>query len=430
MLLNLLRKVYYNSPFAIRKLIFLIPKEILFGIEYKKHLTRLKKKEVREFNFDIHLSKIFEFEFYKNFYNDIKIDRWTDVPFLTKSELKKLKLNFTNSKSVFEVYTGGVSGKPMKLYQSNNVWYKEVAYIEYLFNFLGLSKGGLKGSFRSGEFGLAFNSDRKYYFNPLHKEINFNPFNLSKDSIQEYIYLLNKYSPEIWYGYPSFFKKFSSLIEYSNLELKSFPKAILFISESFEESDKKFVEDRLGVPVRSYYGQTERIVFAIPNDKNDGYEILQDYGYFELVDEKGCQIKENNVVGEIIATSYDNYAFPLVRFKTGDYTYYKDYEKKEIGLITGKWTDMGFTGYNGEEVSMTSLNFHVKEFENIVNIQYIQNKIGEVEVIVDTLENYDSGIIINLLNKRAGENLTFKISNETQFKRMNRGKLPLIIKNI
>ena len=52
------------------------------------------------------------------------------------------------------------------------------------------------------------------------------------------------------------------------------------------------------------------------------YHIFFEYGYFELVDENGNVIEDANKQGEIVVTSFEMTAMPLIRYKTGDFAEY------------------------------------------------------------------------------------------------------------
>tara|TARA_B110000114_G_scaffold145481_1_gene154606 strand:+ start:20 stop:586 length:567 start_codon:yes stop_codon:yes gene_type:complete len=183
----------------------------------------------------------------------------------------------------------------------------------------------------------------------------------------------------------------------------------------------------------SFYGQSERVVFAKATEDLEEYKVDQNYGYFELIDSFGNEIKENNITGEIVATNYDNYAMPLIRYKTGDYTSYSDYHNKIFKKISGKWGQLFLYGLNKEEISITALNLHTNELNDVMKIQFIQINYGIVSINLLFEKKIDNKIfekIENLLSNRVGNKIKFKCSISNEFIINKRGKAPLIINQI
>ena len=432
--LNKLKNLYIKAPFFIKKAYSYIPFSIRNGKEYRKWRTHLDFKNTMCRNPLGTVSyAIKNFNFYKKIYNDVNIEYWENIPLLDKYTIQEYLGEFEKyDVSKLYVTTGGVTGKPAKFYQSNNVWYKELAYVYNYFSLFGYTPNTIKASFRGGDFSK-LKKGCFWLYNPNYNEIHFSPFHLNKDSILHYVIKLNKVQPKYFHGYPSAFITLAKLMLNANLKLNYKPITFFLISEGYEKKDIIFLEKFFKCKMSSFYGHSERLVFAIADDKLENYTPNLDYGYFELIDKEGRVIKENNLEGEIVATSYDNLAMPLIRYKTGDFTSYTDFKTKTFALLKGKWGQNCLFGKNGEEITLTALNLHSEELNNILKVQFIQKSPGQVQLFIMFSQHIYSHQVIKiekLLSSRVGGLISFNIVTTDNFKLNKRGKAPLIINEI
>jgi phenylacetate-coenzyme A ligase PaaK-like adenylate-forming protein len=123
---------------------------------------------------------------------------------------------------------------------------------------------------------------------------------------------------------------------------------------------------------RLYNLNWKNVEFNLSTYKSDNNFININHPFSELIDLSGNVI-ENDVEGEIVATSYDNTVMPLIRYKTGDYTSYCDFKNKILNKISGKWGQDLLFGYNKDEISITALNLHSEDLDDLLKLQFVQN---------------------------------------------------------
>jgi phenylacetate-CoA ligase len=430
-MLNKLKNIYGKSPSFLKNIYGFIPNDIKYGKVYRywKKINKNNDNLLRSPNETLKYA-IKNFIFYKELYENINVNDWHNIPLLNKETIQKHLSEF-ELKKIKKLYvtTGGVTGKPAKFYQSNNVWYKEMAYVYSYFESHGYESPNLKASFRGADFSN-LKVDEYWKSNPHHYEINFSPFHINAFTVEKYVKKLNEIKPKFFHGYPSALLSLAKFMEMSGLNLNYSPTCFFLISEGYTTNQIKFLESFFNCKMNSFYGQSERVVFAKAFDNLENYQADQNYGYFELVDLEGNVIEENNKVGEIVATSYDNYAMPLIRYKTGDFTSYSNYQNKTFKKISGKWGQLFLYGSEKEEISLTALNLHSTELNDIIKIQFIQVDYGIVNVNVSfSCEIYDGVLasIETLLSKRVGNKIMFNFLVSNDFKFNKRGKTPLII---
>ncbi len=345
-MLNKLKEIYNKSPLFFKKIYAIIPAKVKYGKVYRYWIKNVNNDCLSRDPKETLKYAINNSCFYKEFYKNINIDDWSNIPLLDKETIQSKLSDFENNKvNKMYVTTGGVTGKPAKFYQSNNVWYKEMAFVYEFFKISGYKPPMIKASFRGGDFSKLKHCE--YWINnPHHFEINFSPFHINSKTIDLYIKKLNQLKPLYYHGYPSAFLSLAKHMQSCKIKLNYKPKCFFLISEGYTANEIAYLESVFKCKMKSFYGQSERVVFATADQSLETYTVNQNYGYFELIDKSGNIIEENNINGEIVATSYDNFAMPLIRYRTGDYTSYVNSDKKIFRKISGKWGQQHLYGFN------------------------------------------------------------------------------------
>lgn len=437
--LNKLKSIYYKSPKSIKKAYSLIPFSIRNGREYRKWKMFLSLSVTMEDYVRRKISETIQYakdniKYYQMHNSGVDI---TTMPFVDKETVRSSFQDFQTKKikliKSFYVVTGGSTGEPMKYLQSKNVWAKEMAFIIDYFERYGYSVRNKKASFRGGDFNN-LGKDKYWKENPIYNEIHFSPFHLNEKTVKKYVDKLNKDKILFFHAYPSVMITLMKFMKIKNLTLDYRPKAIFLISENYTMEQISKLKRFFRCSTPSFYGHSERLIFAPNIPGNEAlYQVDERYGFFELIDSNGNIITKNNVQGEIVGTSFDNFAMPLIRYRTGDYTEYADYKQKIIKMIHGRWDQDFILGENNEEISIAALNMHSEVFKNVLLWQIRQLTPGQAELCIITSEGYtdfDSQAILNALNKKAGHAVKFSIKKVTELEKTERGKIIKVIKEI
>ena len=357
------------------------------------------------------------------------------LPFIDKEVVKEHFDLFKNPSlkqgKQFFVTTGGSSGWQMKFFQSKNIWWKELAFVMASFSNYGYKPGARKASFRGGNFD-GLNSDTFWKENPIYNELHFSPFHISVKTIKKYVQRLNSERILFFHSYPSAISALISNMKSCNLSLSYSPEAIFLISENYTESQIQEIREFFNCKVMSFYGHSERLIFApTVDDSLNLYQPDSRYGYCELVGAKGNVLNSKSEKGELVGTSFDNWAMPLIRYRTNDFTSYDDAEKKIFNKIEGRWLQEYLDGKNGEQITLTALNMHSDVLRNVSQYQFCQSKPGSVKMIVIAKSDYsddDSKAILEAMNSKAGHAIDFSIELAETMKLSARGKFRKIIK--
>ncbi len=446
--LNQLKKLYTNSPLWVKNIYASIPFDIRNGREYKKWREFLNSKiDIEEYELSkIQESVLYAYEhtkYYKKLFTELDIHPqdikskhdFQKIPFVDKDIIRENYSDFLvqdfPKKNILKVTTGGSSGSPMEYMQSKNVWSKELACYMNFFAKHKYSPLDIKASFRGGDFSN-LKKGTYWFFNPANNEIFFSPTHLNTNTVKLYVEYLNSIKPRFLYGYPS-----SMLFLMHNMKANSFSlnfdiHAIFLISESFTEGDVAQISLFFNCSVASTYGHSERLVLAESIGENiKDYKVNRVYGYFELINEDSKNINVENIKGEIVGTGFDNYAMPLLRYKTGDFTSFKNFDKQIINLVDSPRKQLYIDDKNNNKISDHAL---LRQSEmlgfGIIKYQIVQTIPGKIKLFLLTektfTETKQKQLLISL-NSRVDNELDIEIIVTDKLILTKRGKcIPFI----
>lgn len=314
-------------------------------------------------------------------------------------------------------YTGGSTGKPLKILLDTNSIYKEKAFVYNYWSKFGYDYSNSKIiTFRGLEF-----KDKIYKYNPIDNQIILNPFLLNKNTINRYVDTINKYKPDFIHGYCSAIYNFCKLLRSSDLKLNCNIKSVCFISENVEEEQRILIEETLNCTSNIFYGHSERIVLA--EYYKDSYKFNDLYTHVDFIDtnEKNMYI--------MACTGFVSRKMPLIRYTPDDVAIIEDGKIQ----IHGHWDKELLIGINNEQISIASINFHNDIFNKVRMYQFEQYKEGEVYLNVledEKLHEKDVKYIENIISYKLKNIIDVKIRIVEDIELTNRGKYKKIKQHI
>ena len=448
--LNQLKQLYTDSPLWTKKLYASIPFDIRNGREYRDWKKFLDNEiDVKEYELlKIKESVLFAYKntkYYSDLFkkldinpHDIKsIQDFQKIPFVDKDIIREnyndfLVANIPENKKL-TVTTGGTSGSPTGYIQSSNVWAKELAYYMHFFGKYNYSPMDLKASFRGGDFSNVPN-DEYWFMNPVNNEFVFSPTNINSDTIEKYVNFLNKIKPKFFYGYPSSILFLLCNMQERNLNFNFCVDAVFLISEAFSKEDVNKIKDFFKCPVASTYGHSERLVLAeSTGDSIVDYKVNRRYGYFELINENNSIIESNDKKGEIVGTEFDNYAMPILRYKTGDFTSYEIFDEDIISFVDSPRKQIyQIEDYDNNKIATQSLirPYEMLEY-GIIRYQIVQTAPGKIKLHLLAEKTFNltkQKELLNSIHSKAENRLQVEIIMTEKFIFSERGKFIPFIK--
>ena len=173
-------------------------------------------------------------------------------------------------------------------------------------------------------------------------------------------------------------------------------KAGIFGAEPWSEETRKRIEDSTGIKAYDIYGTSEMSgpLFTECHLQN-GIHIWADMFLIEVIDPKTMEQVDDGERGELVVTSLDKWAFPLIRYRIGDITILNN-EPCECGRthprimrILGRTDDMIIVrGINVFPSQVESVLMKIPEIGN--DYQIIVDRKGPLDVMTVKVEVTES----------------------------------------
>ena len=173
-------------------------------------------------------------------------------------------------------------------------------------------------------------------------------------------------------------------------------KAGIFGAEPWSEETRKRIEDSTGIKAYDIYGTSEMSgpLFTECHLQN-GIHIWADMFLIEVIDPKTMEQVDDGERGELVVTSLDKWAFPLIRYRLGDITILNN-EPCECGRthprimrILGRTDDMIIVrGINVFPSQVESVLMKIPEIGN--DYQIIVDRKGPLDVMTVKVEVTES----------------------------------------
>jgi len=325
------------------------------------------------------------------------------LPFLTKEEMKLSKSllvanNYTPRKLV-KKFTGGTTGAPVDFYEQKQTELKEVAFYWRFWRWFGYHPEDKCAILRGS------NKTKKHRFNLYKNYLEIGAGDLSPDTIADFLTELKKFNPSFIQAYPSIAFLVAQYINQTNQSGHyDFIKVIFCASEKLFAFQRNEIKKAFNCRVIDCYGHSERAVLMQQCEQEGNLHIIPEYGYTELIDNEGRVIKEPGKLGEIVGTGFNNYAFPFIRYRTGDFALLAGTSCACGRNYTGVTEIQGRSGDylvtpSGKLLSPTLVEFAFDSLRNVREWQVIQRNKNLIEVVMVPEENYDHKSEIHLKNE-------------------------------
>lgn len=404
-------------------------------------IENLKKTFINAYENTIYYKKIFD-EYRFNPYTFDNLKKLEIIPFSDKSIIRENKeslINFNIPKEkLFYTTTGGTSGIPVEVfYVKGRERSREFVFMTNQWERIGYKFSDRIAVIRGGVVDHA-GKNQFFKFEPIKNRLLLSNYDLYEENFPYYIKKLMEFRPHFIHTYPSAIILLSKYIIKENI---SFPdlKGLFCSSEQFYPGQREIIEKAFNARVYSWYGHTEGTTLAGECESSKNYHIFYEYGYTELIDENDNIITESGKQGEIVGTSFEMSAFPIIRYRTGDYAEYVG-EKCSCGrnytLITnvkGRWKQEQIITNKNSGISMTALNMHSKIFDNVIQYQFYQKEAGKVTLKIikgKEFSIHDEGFIFKAFNEKFKNLVEFTIQYVDNIDRTEVGKHKFLIQDI
>jgi phenylacetate-CoA ligase len=228
------------------------------------------------------------------------------------------------------------------------------------------------------------------------------------------ITLMNDFGVKGLMGVVSYGTRIMEVLQEQGGELPNL-KVGMFGAETFSDGMREKIQDGLGIEAYDIYGMTETGgvgTTGMDCPRHSGIHVWEDQYITEIVDPVTLEPMPDGQQGEVVFTSLNREAMPVVRFRTGDLSRILSRDKCDCGRtslridrITGRIDDM---------LIVKGVNFFPKQVEQALMeipgvLSHYQIIIEEVDGIRDARINVEAedGVTGFMVEKHLKERLGF-----------------------
>jgi len=389
-------------------------------------------------------------EFYKKQFDLVGFDPYTfeemkqfrKIPLIDKLDLRKNKQEIKNrsvpEKDLLYVTTGGTTGIPVELYYvKGNERSREFVFMTEQWKRIGYKTGDKIAVIRGTVVDEKGNKTL-FKYEPVKNRLFLSTFDLYEKNFGIFVEKLHKFKPKFIHTYPSAIAVFAKYVKQNNIEFPSL-QGIFCSSEQFFEGQRELIESAFKTKIYSWYGHSEYATLAGECEVNTDYHVFFEYGYTELINEKGNVITEPGVQGEIVGTSFEMKGYPIIRYKTGDFAEWVE-GKCSCGRnyqlmrnVQGRWHQEMIVTKLASTISLTALNMHTDLFDHVIQYQFHQKEKGKVKLKIiksDRFTAKDEEKILKSFNMKFKNLVDFSVEYVVEIPRTQRGKHRFLIQEL
>lgn len=246
-------------------------------------------------------------------------------PLMPKEAIKADAARFLSSampeKAHLLTHTGGSTSIPMKLYLHKYVSRsKDFAYNGTFDEIAGITRNDVILALRGRTVpGSEKPGGPIWMFDPIKNYLHLSSDHLEPEHMERYVTAARQWKPTFVHAFPSAIVPLARWLKANPAPDITEPiRCVQLFSENVYDYQVALIREVFDCPVLLDYGHSERAVKAISMPNDSRYFFWPLYGNVELVDFEGRAVTEPGVLGEIVATGFDNKVMPLIRYRTGD----------------------------------------------------------------------------------------------------------------
>lgn len=361
-------KYILRSPFFIRKELKEV--EQLYNMTDNERMEYENQAFLRTFRTAIRKSPFYKKLYSKAGINESDIQSIKDIeklPIITKSQIRNCSETLlTRSKKGLKLsHTSGTTGEPLKIYDDWNVhkYYSSYHYVYY--KQLGFIFGkdhhvSIRGFLQKKDIKLKLHIANTLFLSS---------YNIRKETAGLYYTEIFKYAPKAISGYPS--SLYNLAILFKELNLKLTIPLCFTSSETLHDYQRVLISEIFGCEIYDIYGSSEHACTLYESKNHDGYFKAPGSGHFKIT------------ADGIIATSFINNSWPLIRYQMNDMmesSNIETYSFKQplcVKSIIGRIRDV-IICKDGSMIS--AIGFLFKNTQHIKLAQLIQQENGFVDI--------------------------------------------------
>lgn len=434
-MLSQLKKAYRLLPPSLTGWLHFVPDSVIFGKSYRSCSPDDSKAVVesdlkRALDYSREHTEWGRAHIPQRIFKEEALSVVKSLPIVSSEELRADAHSFVSDQAnKFNSYwttTGETGRNPTNVCLSNQSYGIEWAHMMRIWKLGGYNRvNDVKLTFRGYSF------DGLIQANPIYNEISVNPTLFATCDIHVFLNAIRKYKISCIHGYPTLIAVFKDKLKAAGVSF--YVREIMLGSEGASVALKTELKNFFKAQVVSWYGLTEKVALAYDEHGTNEFKVFTSYGYPRIID------PDENGVGEIVGTTFVNFAMPLVNYRTGDYG---RMEERADGIYivdlrgrSGKdfvWRD------KNTKFSVTAITMPKDVQRKIVFYQVIQTELGVVDLLFLPRAEFRgaSSSIFHVIKSEAAKWLpgfnvrVTEAKSDADFKRSKRGKFKMLVQQL
>lgn len=240
------------------------------------------------------------------------------LPFTTKADLKadpQARISRERFFLLTRKVTGGSTGEPVTILKTRDAMAWELAATWRGYSWAGIDIGDRQGRFWGVPFGKK-DQARARLIDFIANRKRCSAFAFSDRDLQSFTTRLESFRPTYFYGYVSMIEEYARYFQRNGLSPPFDLKCVITTSEVLTEYQKLLIGQEFSTRVFNEYGSGELGSVAHECEKGS-LHISAENMIVEVMDgDRPCNAGET---GELVVTELNNFATPLIRYRTGDF---------------------------------------------------------------------------------------------------------------
>lgn len=365
------------------------------------------------------------------------IDDLRKFPILTKEEIRRhwreMLADNVSKKELIAYHTSGSTGKALDFYWTQHaLTFYWAAYWRSLRRF-DIDRGECHLNF-TGKIVVPIDQNRPPYwrFKREQNQYMINMQHITRDKVSDIVDFINKIGARFFVGYPSIICALAELIDEMDLKITNPPQYIFSSAEKMYDFQRMKIQKVFPhTVIMEHYGFSEGAASASKSPDGFYHEDFE-LGHLELKDPIDCG---TGYMGSLIATGFQNYGMPFIRYEIGDTaTFTKEHTGKYGQCITDIEGRNGDYVLTPEGARIMRFGYIFKQSDTIKECQIVQSELGEMTVRIVPRGNYVKALseseIVSAVRKQISPTIKVNFEYLNAIPRTKSGKFKAVVSEL
>lgn len=365
-------------------------------------------------------------------------DVLSNIPLLTKKEINENRENMlainNAGRKLMKNSTSGSTGEALYFFTDLDSWAVRRAVVIRNEELIHVRLGERKATLWGAAIDINKNKNIRGH---LHRLVNnyimLSSYDLSGDTLREYVSQLNGYCPVLLTTYPGPGYDLATYMLDNDLSVASI-RAVITSAETLYPWQRELMEKAFACPVYNRYGCREFGDIAHECTRREGLHVNADRVVLEVLDEnlQACNPCQS---GDIVITDLDNYGMPFIRYRIGDRGSYLD-KPCSCGLgfpllegVEGRTLDVVRAG-NGKSIGGTFWTLLFRSKPGFRSFQVVQDDKSGIKVYYEKdcmVKELPLNFFAAKIRETCGENFRIIFQEVDEIERTSSGKMRFVV---